>query len=392
MRRRLLMIVHGPYPVGEPRVAREALAALDAGWDVDVIAARRGTEPARETDAAGVRITRLPIEHDRGRGALSAAREYLGFTLLAAVAVARALPRRRWRVVHVHNPPDFLFFAALAPKLFGARVVFDVHDLAPDMFRMRFGGRRGGGIFDRILRTIERIATSLADSVVTVHEPYRRALAARGTDVGKIAVVMNSIDERLLPTTTPIRATDAFRVVYHGSITPAYGLATLIDSVVLLAGRIVDLRLEIYGEGDELQALRDRAAAADVDRSVWFSGKYLPHAEVLEAVAGADAGVVPNVPSDLNRYALSSKLFEYVALGIPVVCSDLPTLREHFSPQEILFYPAANANALADALAEIEAAPVAAAERAAAARRRYEAYRWAHSAARYTAILERLAS
>jgi len=385
------MIVHGPYPVGEPRVVRETQAALDAGWEVDVIAARRRGEPAREVDAAGVRIRRLPVEHQRGHGALGVAREYLGFTLLAAASVACAFPGRRWHVVQVHNPPDFLVVAVLVPKLFGARVVFDVHDLAPDMFRMRFGGR-AGGVVDRVLRLVERIATSLADRVVTVHEPYQRALAARGVPADKITVVMNSIDERLLPTTAHPRVGDGFRVVYHGSITPAYGLPTLVDAVGLLEGRIPGLRLEIYGEGDELQALRDRAEALGVADFVWFSGEYLPHAEVLASVAGAHAGVVPNVPSDLNRYALSSKLFEYVALGIPVVCSDLPTLRDHFSSDEILFYAAADAEALADALSAIAAAPAEAAKRAASARRRYEEYRWPLNAARYTAMLEGLAS
>ena len=69
-----------------------------------------------------------------------------------------------------------------------------------------------------------------------------------------------------------------------------------------------------------------------------LSGRYLPQAEVLAAVQSAHVGVIPNLSSRLNRFALSSKMFEYVALGVPVVSADLPTIREHFSDEEVLFF------------------------------------------------------
>ena len=59
--------------------------------------------------------------------------------------------RRRYAIVQVHNPPDFLLLAALGPRLLGARMILDVHDLAPDMFNMRFGGRRGAATAEWIL-------------------------------------------------------------------------------------------------------------------------------------------------------------------------------------------------------------------------------------------------
>src|SRR5262245_17913368 len=106
------MVVHGPYPIGEPRVTRQARAALEAGFDVDVVATRRPDEPTSEV-VDGVRVFRLPVEHRRGGGILWILREYLGFTLLATLKVARLSARRRYAVVQVHNPPDFLIAAAM---------------------------------------------------------------------------------------------------------------------------------------------------------------------------------------------------------------------------------------------------------------------------------------
>jgi glycosyltransferase involved in cell wall biosynthesis len=382
------MVVHGPYPIAEPRVVREVEAAVKAGYEVDVVAMRRHGELGKET-SNGVRIFRLPLSHRRGASSAGVVFEYCGFTMLAALLVAALCARRRYAVVQVHNPPDFLIIAGALPKLLGSRVVLDIHDLSPDMFNMRFDGRtaRIGGT---LLRAIERRAAAFADSVITVHEPYRRELVARGVDGEKITVVMNSVDERILPSTAPSTEHAGFRIVYHGTVTQSYGLNIVVDAVAEIASTVSDVRLEIYGEGDATEAVRQRAANRGIAAHLHLTGSYLPHEEVLARVCGAAVGVIPNLPSALNRFALSSKLFEYVALGIPVVSADLPTLREHFSDSEVLFFRAGNSHSLAEALLEVARNRDSAAERASAARGRYENYRWTVNAARYTELLESL--
>jgi len=387
MPRRLCMVVHGPYPIGEPRVARQARTAVEAGYDVDVVAMRRDGEPELEV-LDGIRVVRLPFAHVRGGSALQLVREYVGFTLAATLRVARLSSQRRYDVVQVHNPPDFLIASALLPKALGARIVLDVHDLAPDMFSARFEGRRFAGTADRALRLIERVATALAHSVLTVHQPYADELAARGTPARKVTVVMNTLDERLQPATVEPRRGNSFRIVYHGTASPWYGLELLVDALAQILPSVPNAMLEIYGEGDALPSARARAAELGVADRVSASGAYLPHGEVLERVQGASVGVIPNLPTRLNRFALSSKLFEYVALGVPVVCADLPTLRAHFADDEVRFFAAGDAGSLADALLDVAADPAEAERRVEAAAVRYEAYRWPINAARYLAVLD----
>src|SRR5439155_3223461 len=134
------------------------------------------------------------------------------FTALATIHAVRRSRRRRYDVVQVHNPPDFLVAAALLPRLLGSKLLLDVHDLTPDMFAMRFENR-GGGIVDRGLRLVERWSARACDAVVTVHEPYRAELAAHGIPLDKIAVVMNSLDESVLssPRAPPVERADRFR-------------------------------------------------------------------------------------------------------------------------------------------------------------------------------------
>jgi glycosyltransferase involved in cell wall biosynthesis len=387
--KRLCMVVHGSYPLGEPRVARETAAALREGYTVEVVALRRPGEPGQEV-IDGVRVTRLPLRHVRGGGIGRVLVEYLSFAAMATAVVGARSIRRRYDVVHVHNPPDFLIVAAAVPRLLGSRIIFDIHDLSPEMFSMRFPGRAGtaAGI---ILRRLERLATVLADSVVTVHEPYRREIIARGIPGAKVAVVMNSLDEELLPAPAP-RTEIPPRVVYHGTVTPHYGVGLLVDAAARVAAEVPDLRVEIIGEGDGIPELRERVRRLHVSDCVAIDGEYIPHPEALARVTGASAGVVPNLPTPLNRFALSSKLFEYVALGVPVVSADLPTIREHFSADEIQFFEPGSADSLAKALLAVLRDPHQAAAQAERARRRYEAYRWNVNARKYLAILEHLSS
>lgn len=383
------MLVHGPYPLGEGRVAREALAALDAGWEVDVVATRLPGELAME-QVDGVRVRRLPIAHERGVGALAVAREYVGFTALAAATVARAAARSSYDVVHVHNPPDFLIIAALLPALRGSRVILDIHDLAPELFAVRFDGRRGLGLAVDALRLIERFAARAASAVVTVHEPYRRALEERGVPQDKITVVLNSLDERLLPSAPSAPTENGFRVVYHGTITPHYGVDQIVEAVALVADEIEEVSLELFGDGDALGDVEARAAELGIADRVRLSRAYLPQREVLARIAGAAAGVVSARGLERNHAAVPTKLFEYARLGIPVVTADLRAIHDYFTPAEVRYYRADSSEALAEALRELAAAPAEARAMAAAARSRYEEYRWAASARRYIELLERL--
>jgi glycosyltransferase involved in cell wall biosynthesis len=383
------MLVHGPYPLGEGRVAREALAARDAGWQVDVVAMRNPGEPAEEV-VDGVTVVRLPLAHRWGAGAIGVVREYLGFTMLATARVAALAARRRYQIIHVHNPPDFLMLAALAPRLLGASVVFDVHDLAPELYALRFGGRPGFGAIEQALRRIEGLATRFASAVVTVHNPYRRALEARGVRPDKITVVLNTVDERLIaPSAAPLERND-FCIVYHGTITPHYGLELLIEATARLAREVPSAHLAIYGDGDALPDVQSRIQELGLSDRVHLSGRFLPQREVLAHVQSASVGVICNLPIQRNEEAIPTKLFEYAILGVPIVTADLLAIREYFSPREVRFFRAGSADQLAEALREVAAAPDAAKARASAARRRYDEYRWPVSARRYVKLLERL--
>jgi glycosyltransferase involved in cell wall biosynthesis len=379
------MIVHSPYPVGEPRGEREAHAMIEAGYAVSMICLRAADEVPTET-ANGVQILRLPIQHARDAGTLRFLGEYLRFTFRSALAVLRIHRRQPLDVVYVHAPPDFLVAAALIPKLLGSRVVLDIHDLSPDMFEARFGRRFSARLATRMLRSVERGACALADRVVTVHRPYRDELARDGVPPRKITVVMNAPDPDVIDrarNAAGARATsNSFVVGYHGTVNHWYGVDLLVEAIARLEEHIPDMSGLVIGEGDALGTVEHLARRLGVDDRIEFSRAYVSNADALRRIALASCGVIPNRHSRLNRFALSSKLLEYVALGVPVVVARLETLAAHFGPEEVTFFDPDDAESLALAMAWVAQNPADAREKAERARRRAEAYSWPESRAR----------
>jgi glycosyltransferase involved in cell wall biosynthesis len=377
------MVVHSHYPLGEPRVEREARAALDAGYDVSVICLGSRGEPSGET-LEGVAVTRLPIAHVRGAPPSHVAFEYVAFSIMAAAAVLRILRTRNIDVVYVHAPPDFLIVTALIPRLLRKRVVLDIHDLSPHMFDARFGGGGLASLVQRCLRVVEVGASAIADRVVTVHGQYRDELVSDGVPERKISVVMNSPDPAVLDRAriAPRSSSSAFTLAYHGTVNHWYGVDLIIEAMARLEQRIPDVRALILGEGDALLPVERLAEAYGLAERVEFSRRYLPQSEALRRVAGAGCGVIPNRSSRLNRFALSSKLLEYVSLEIPVVVANLETLAAHFDSDEVTFFEPGDADSLAEAIAWVAEHPAEAREKARRARLRAEAYSWSESRAR----------
>lgn len=349
------MIVHAYYPIGETRVQREAAALVDAGFAVEVIALRDEGELATEV-IDGVLVHRLPVKRHRGTSMARQALEYLAFLLSAGFAVTKRHLRSRFDVVQVHNLPDALVFAALIPKLMGAKVILDLHDLMPEFF----AGRTGAGLSSPLVRVVaaqERISCLMADRVITVSEGWRRTLVERGVAEYKTAVVMNVADSALFRRSEAGVAQNDFRIIYHGTFTERYGVDILVRAVAVLKDEIEGIRLDLLGDGDQRDDIVSLVSQLGVGEIVHLSEGMLGAGELPGHISQATVGVVPNRSNIFTDGLLPTKLLEYVAMGTPVVASWTPTVAEYFDESMVEYFPAGDADALAAALARVWRSP-----------------------------------
>lgn len=255
---------------------------------------------------------------------------YTAFFLLALVTTTKLFLRKRYRVVHVHSVPDFLVFVALFARLFGAKVILDLHEALPEMAESRFPGKSSRGIA-RLARVIESLSAGFADRVFVVSEAIREVLTRRGMPNSKLAVLPNSPEEVDIPATgrdsVTLRwglATERL-IVVAGGLNPERDLGSLLRALAHLPPSV---GLLILGRGEPryVASLRDLAISLRVDARVRFAG-FLPHQEALSLLRLSDVGVVTFEENPITRLGTPNRLLEYAMLGKPVVAPLLPGIR-----------------------------------------------------------------
>jgi len=327
-RRALIVVENAPVPQ-DRRVWQEALTLTRAGWEVVVLAPadEDGRQAPRET-VDGVEIVRFPLRPAR-RGAAGYAREYAQAMWRIWGALRRLDRARPFDVIEACNPPDFLLLAALGRRRRGARLIFDHHDLFPELFRELFGG----GIVGRgepLVRLAERLAFRLADVSLACNESFHRIAITRGGMAPEdVFVVRNG---PLLERFVPVPADPALArgrphlLVYVGLMAPQDGLDGAIRALAALHARREDWHALFLGDGPVLPALRRLSAELGIAGHVEFPG-YRPKLEVRRAICSADVCLAPDPPTPLTDASTLIKIAEYMALSRPTVSFDLTESR-----------------------------------------------------------------
>lgn len=325
-RRALLISENAPLP-GDRRVWSEARTLREAGWEVVAVCAETADrEQPREETIDGVEVHRFPLRP--AGSALGYAREYAE-ALWRIRALVRELQRERpFDVVHAANPPDFLLLAARSARRRGARLVFDHHDLTPELFRSRFGR---AGLPHRALLEIERRTMRAADVVISTNESYRRiAIERGGVDPEDVFVVRNGPDlERFQPVEPDpeLRRDRRHLLAYLGVMGPQDGIDHALRALAALRDlRPADWHAVFVGEGEVRAEMESLAAELELGGSVEFVG-WRGDDDIRRILSTADIGIEPDPPSPLNDRSTMIKVSEYMAMGCSVAAYDLAETR-----------------------------------------------------------------
>ncbi len=249
--KRVAVVVFSHYP-SDPRPRREAEALVQQGMEVDVICLRQDDHEQRRETINGVSILRVPLRRWRG-GKFSYFFQYGSFILTSFFLLAFRSFKRRYSLVHVHNMPDVLVFAALVPKICGARVILDLHDPMPELMLTIF--KLPPESFSvRMLKWLEKWSAGFANVVLTVNLASKRIYSSRSCAPEKIRVVMNSPNEdvfqfRPAPAALPNgKLGGNFTIMYHGSLLPRNGFDLAVKALETVRKSIPGASLVVCGE------------------------------------------------------------------------------------------------------------------------------------------------
>jgi glycosyltransferase involved in cell wall biosynthesis len=213
---------------------------------------------------------------------------------------------------------------------------------------------------------IERLNIARADLVVVVSQALADELVERGVKRDRILVNPNGVDPDVY---RPDLDTGAIRrqygigdekvVGFIGTFGPWHGTAVLVDAFALLlqarpslVGRV---RLMLIGDGQQMSGVRDAIRSAGLEDSVVLTGR-VAQLEGPEHLAACDVLVSPHVgnPDGSAFFGSPTKLFEYMAMGRPIVASDLDQIGEVLRDGETaLLVPPADPDALAQSILRV---------------------------------------
>lgn len=320
----LMLIENGPFPF-DRRMRHLAEALHSAGYRVSVISPKGRNHDQRSFEEIdGIKVYRFPVLFD-ARNRFGYVFEYLWALFCLGTLSLWVWIRDGIDIIHCANPPDILFLLALPFKQIGKKLVYDQHDLCPELYHSKFGR------FDRVYRTLlflEKQSYHAADLVISTNQSYREVARKRGgiTDERSV-IVRNGVDIRRFyrkPPQPQLKRQFPYMAVYLGVMGKQDG----VDRVVQAANHVAhtfgrrDVCFAMIGTGEcweELQRLSKELKVSDI---VQFLG-YVPDDVLLDYLSTADVCLAPDPPDQMNQLSTMTKIMEYMACQRPIVSFDL---------------------------------------------------------------------
>ena len=187
-RKKICMVAYTAYEA-DNRVRRYAETLVRRGDTVDVVAISAAHLAKRQPviEVAGVTVYRMQHREYNERSKWIYAWRLLCFLVRSSRGITLLHKQNRYDVIHIHNMPDFLVFAAWYPKLTGAKLILDIHDLVPELFVSKFQTRLKGTYF-RWLKAIERISARFVDHVIVSNHLWHKTVMERSASEERSSV------------------------------------------------------------------------------------------------------------------------------------------------------------------------------------------------------------
>ena len=329
-KKKILMLVENISAPLDPRVWAEAKVLRDAGYQVSIICPKgvgRDEESYICLESIFIYRYRLPIVGNKYQAYVA---EYSFSLLFTFFLSLKLLFIHNFDIIHAANPPDTFFLVGMFYRLLGKKYVFDQHDLAPEMFMVKFKGRMK--LLYKFQIFLEQCSYRTSHLIITTNATQKkRAIERVGCRPDKVRVVRNgpSLHQmELVPPEPDLKRGRRFLLAYIGVMGSQdgveYALYALHD-LVYRRGR-QDVSLVLMGDGDAALDLRNLASTLKLDEYINFTG-WLDRKDVQRYLSVVDVGLTPDPLNGMNEYLTMLKTMEYMAVGKPVVAFDLHEAR-----------------------------------------------------------------
>jgi len=331
---KVCMVAYAFYE-SDSRIRQYTESLVRRGDSVDVIALRKKGQKHFE-ELKGVNVYRIQKRTVGEKRKLSYLFKILLFLLKSSIFLTRKHLRNHYELIHVHSVPDFEVFAAWWPKLTGAKIILDIHDVVPELYASKFNASTASILFKSLVLA-ERVSTRFSDHVIVANHIWRKTLISRSVAKEKCTVCLNYPDQAVFFKKERGRNNGKFILIYPGTLNWHQGVDIAIEAVAAIVDQMPDVEFQIYGEGPERERLIRQVAKLGLNGKVVFKD-LVPMETIAEMMANANMGIEPKRAASFGDEAFSTKIPEFLALGIPVIASDTKIHKFYLNDSIVRFF------------------------------------------------------
>ena len=340
---RVCMVSYSFYR-GDTRVQQYARALVERGDEVEVLSLIREGVP-REAMVDGVKVLGIQTRRRDERGPLTYLLKIVGFLIRSSIVLTRRHRARPYDLIHVHSVPDFMVFGALIPKLSGARIILDIHDILPELYASKFKVSHSTWEI-RFLKFIERRSIAFAHHVIIANHLWWERLISRSVRREKCTPICNYPDLRYFFPHPRTRTDGKFVMMYPGTLNWHQGLDIAIKAFAKIADEAPHAEFHIYGGGPTKPLLMDLTDRLGLNGRILFHDAQPLH-DIALVMSQADLAVVPKRAESFGNEAASTKVLEFMALGVPVLQSRTKVGTYYDTDSRVMFFESENVDDLA---------------------------------------------
>ncbi len=328
------MVAYSFYET-DNRVRRYAEYLASLGNNVDVIALRNPNQNKFE-NIKGVNVYRLQKRKFDEKGLYQYFSRILVFMIRTKLFIIKKHLRERYHIFHMHSIPDYIVFTAFIPKLFGAKIILDIHDLVPELFLSKFKANYNS-IFFKALLLIEKLSIKFSDHVIIANHIWYDRLIDRSIQKSNCTVIMNYPDPKIFNIQNRTSIDESFKLIYPGTFSWYQGIDIAIKALAHVLKEIPNVQLHLYGDGNDKQRLINLTNKLNIKENVKFFEE-VPLEEIAVIMKTADIGIEPKQRSRFSDEAFSTKILEFMMLGVPVIASDTKIHKYYFNGRQVQFF------------------------------------------------------
>jgi len=324
----------------DTRIMQYAAALVDRGDSVDVICLGRPGEPDR-TVLNGVNVVRVQTRKVNEKGPFSYLYRIARFIFVSSMVLTHRHLSNRYDLIHVHSVPDFLVFAAIVPKLTGTPLILDIHDILPEFCASKFKLSHDSLLF-RFMLFAERRSARFADHVIVANDLWRDRVALRSAKPQNCSSIGNYPDPEMFRLRPRSNVSEKFTIIFPGSLNWHQGVDVAINAFARISAQLPETEFRIYGEGPEKPALIALTQNLHMQDKVFFH-EFVPTEEIAEIMANCDLAIVPKrASSSFGTEAASTKIREFMSLGVPVLVSRTKVDTYYHDESTVTFFESEN--------------------------------------------------